>query len=320
MRRYLLLGLGMLVGLAVKAQVNLVPNPSFEDFSDCPFSTSSLNYAIGWINPTGYSPDYFNACDTGMFAGVPKNSFGIQSAKTGYAYAGIITMIETDSREYIQSQLTDQLLANYTYEVSFYVSPADVSTYVSNDVGAYFSAAPIHSIPANSLLYLPYTPQVQNNPITNPLNARDTWIKVSETFTASGGEQYITIGNFKDDASTDTVHYPTIPTPSFFHASYHYIDDVSVVCLDCPVGMLNVIDNGSISIYPNPASDWVNVDWRSVSPVKITLLNSIGIPVLVKIQSSTSLQIDVTQYPSGVYFLKAEANDYSLVKTLFIKH
>jgi hypothetical protein len=302
------------------AQINLVPNPSFEDYTDCPFSGSLLQYAVGWVSPTGYTPDYLNACDTTSYnMGVPSNVYGTQYARTGDAYAGIITMIETDSREYIQAQLNSPLLSGYTYEVTFYVSPADVCTYISNDIGAYFSTTPIHSIPANSLLYLPYIPQVQNNVVTNPLNVRDVWTKVSGTFTASGGERYITIGNFKNDSSTDTMHYPTLPTP-WWTTSYHYIDDVSVVCLDCPVGITDMPDGNPINVYPNPTSGLLNIYWGDVSSASIEVFNSIGATVFAATFHNSSVQIDVTQYSTGIYFIKADVKEHSIIKPFLIKH
>ncbi len=34
---------------------NLVPNPSFEDTLECPY-LGQVEFALGWQNPTGYSP------------------------------------------------------------------------------------------------------------------------------------------------------------------------------------------------------------------------------------------------------------------------
>ena len=61
---------------------NLVPNPSFEDMVQCPPGWTQIEFATGWINPNGYSPDYFNSCvpDTGCcnIFSVPNNSYGFQ--------------------------------------------------------------------------------------------------------------------------------------------------------------------------------------------------------------------------------------------------
>jgi Secretion system C-terminal sorting domain len=71
------------------------------------------------------------------------------------------------------------------------------------------------------------SPQIINysNPIIN-----DTfcWVKISSLFLAKGGEQYITIGNFKNDNQTTTK----ISNPTGVDQQGYYIDDVSVIPLD----------------------------------------------------------------------------------------
>src|SRR5690554_3199107 len=193
-----------------KAQ-NLVPNPSFETYSQCPdpatldpMPNDMMELATGWNNPTGYTPDYFHACvNLPNSFGVPTNGYGSQDARTGNAYAGLITMYgETEAREYIQTELTESLIAGKQYLVTFYVCLGKVCTYAANNIGAYFSNT---SVSVSHSWVLPYIPQISNNPFTNPLTNMVGWTEVSGVFTAVGGEQYMIIGNFNSYASTDTT-------------------------------------------------------------------------------------------------------------------
>ena len=68
----------------LKAQVNLVPNPSFEEYDTCPDLLDRVQYATHWMN-FGNSPDYYNSCSvltdilTGfriIFLVIGKISFG----------------------------------------------------------------------------------------------------------------------------------------------------------------------------------------------------------------------------------------------------
>lgn len=60
-------------------------------------------------------------------------------------------------------------------------------------------------------------------------------MQVSGTYVASGGEKYITIGNFNNDANTDTVKTDT--SLSSGNICYYYIDDVTVAeCVDLEPG------------------------------------------------------------------------------------
>lgn len=66
-----------------------------------------------------------------------------------------------------------------------------------------------------------FTPQINNSSgYFDSLN----WTLVSGTYIASGGENWIVIGNFKDDATTSTSVYNSLGAPS----CYVYIDNVSL--------------------------------------------------------------------------------------------
>ena len=92
------------------AQINLVPNPSFEDTVACPTNVMMIDSTVGWSSYR-LSPDYFNSCNQNGHAGVPANDWGYQYAKTGDAYAGIVTYAKfaTDFREMIGIQLLQAL-------------------------------------------------------------------------------------------------------------------------------------------------------------------------------------------------------------------
>ncbi|MBK7964032.1 MAG: hypothetical protein IPK10_01055 [Bacteroidetes bacterium] len=103
MKKYLLLLLCIFYLQKATAQLNLVPNPSFEDTVYCPFGTDQLDACANWLNFCN-SPDYFNACSNPAF-GVPNSVFGYQYAHTGNAYAGAV---------FIKAQAvqTDQIIEN----------------------------------------------------------------------------------------------------------------------------------------------------------------------------------------------------------------
>jgi len=222
---------------------NLVPNPSFEINTGCPIGPGEITNVTGWSNPDTATADYFHSCNTGVFPlpamSVPSNIMGYQQARTGNGYAGIICnevinfpplpAIVDDYREYIQIQLTSPLQAGEEYEVKFHWSLSNASTHYIEELGVYFS---------NSLTFLQQstalnlTPQVTVS--GTPLNDTTNWVAFSQTFTATGGEQYLIIGNFNDP--TNTTSGATGVTSSITtggdHA-YYYIDDVSVQKTTC---------------------------------------------------------------------------------------
>jgi gliding motility-associated-like protein len=210
-----------------KSQVNLVSNPSFETYSSCPTSQSQIKFATGWDTLKaggGGTPDYFNACDMSTAFSVPYNLFSFQYAKTGQGY-GMIVLYYTqfqDSREYIQTKLLQKLSPNKTYCVSAYVNLNNFSNLAIDQIGLYFDDGTVNSMPGT--VTNPVIPQILSPMglfITDTLN----WTKIQNTFIANGTEEYLTIGNFKTDALTNS---DTLQTGIGYYALY-YIDNISVI-------------------------------------------------------------------------------------------
>ena len=80
-----------LIHLNIGFSQNLVPNPSFEDYSLCPTSSNQLSYALSWVNPTSSgSPDFYHGCSSTY--GIPSYcncSYAYQYPNLGIGYAGI---------------------------------------------------------------------------------------------------------------------------------------------------------------------------------------------------------------------------------------
>ena len=261
MRNHIKLFYFFLFSLSIlRAQTNLVPNSSFELYDTCPYNQSKINFAIPWFDPIQTTSDFAHQCNGGLtqplpgtWGGVPYNFWGHQYAKTGLGYAGLGTLCylcAQDMREYISVRLTDSLIAGKKYCASFYVSLADTSLYATDMIGAYFS---VNTPCCGNPFILQFNPQIENT-VGNILNDTVNWVLISGSFIATGGESFLTIGNFKNDLNTlvDTLTHVN----SYYPAAYYYIDDVSVYCCDDD----SCTSNGTINI-PNvftPNYDRVN--------------------------------------------------------------
>lgn len=199
---------------------NLVPNWSFEDTVICPTNGGQIHNAKHWFAISG-TPEYYNSCTSNSNIDVPKNIGGYQFAKSGNGYSGIAVYYKSfNGREYVSVKLSDTLITNKKYCITFFISLADGSSYGIDSVGAYVSN---DSIIGTSIV-LPYVPQVASSGIIiDTMN----WVKISNSFKAIGGEKYLTIGNFSNAANTDTMYVGGTNL-----LSYYYIDDVSVYFCD----------------------------------------------------------------------------------------
>ena len=203
---------------------NLVPNPGFESYVSCPTSFSQIVQAAPWDTPTTGTSDYLNACAPVFFpsVNVPQNEQGYQAAHAGVGYAGLIPYSAApDYREYVSAPLLAPLAAGTPYLVQFWVSLADSSLYAIDRLGAYLSVGPVGPVP--NWAPLAVTPQVES-PANVPLANATGWTLISGSLVAAGGEDHITIGSFRNDASTALT-----PGPGTWPGgSYYYVDDVSV--------------------------------------------------------------------------------------------
>lgn len=297
---------------------NLVPNPSFEDTIHCPIPNSQLYYSMGWLNPNGYSPDYYHSCanSTNPNFGTPNNWYGFQVPRTGVAYAGIYIPVNAGNnlREYVQTQLTSPLIAGNEYLVRFYVSLGDSSIFSINSIGAYLSTTAISS---PTLDVFNVTPQVVNNASTNPLIDDTIWYEISDSITAVGGEEFITIGNFQIDSNADTTTVEGGGSPSY--GAYYYIDDVNVSITTTSID--ESASFMSFEVFPNPVNDKLRIRINKSGNYHVQMMDMMGNLVSEKIPINNEHLINVNSYPNGVYFIQV-FNESKLVKTskLIINH
>lgn len=219
--------------LSIKTNAqNLVPNYSFEDIISCPTNYNQLTLAYPWIAPTNDDAELYHVC--GINTSVPNNDgpYGYQYPLTGNGYAGFWAYNGpgSDYREYLQIQLIDSLEYNNCYYVVFYTNLQNTGiTYAVNNIGINFSNTSITNTGTGYILNLNPNILKFNNPIINDtLN----WVEISGIYIANGGEKYITLGNFFDDANTDTINTGN----GWYLGAYYYIDDVSVIPIDSILG------------------------------------------------------------------------------------
>lgn len=248
LRRAPTLALATLLTLlpAAARAVNLVPNPDFESYTSCPTSYGQLLVAAPWDTPNTGTSDYLNACAPATFpsVNVPATQLGFQSAYNGVGYAGLIPYSSAaDYREYLSAPLTAPMQAGMPYQVTFHVSLADTSLYAIDRIGAYFSVGPVGPVP--NYAPLPYTPQIES-PANVALNNSTGWTAISGVYVAVGGEDHITIGSFRDDASTAATPGPG-DWPGY---SYYFVDGV-VAELVQPTEQACCLSDGTCSMqYP----------------------------------------------------------------------
>lgn len=292
---------------------NLIQNGSFELYTN-PIDCGSGGFDNYYYSPAphvldnwyGYqSPDYFNSvCQNGPLPNqygyhIPANCYGYNQAKNGNAYVGLGPYQKnSEVKEYIYQHLNTPLVSGKLYCLSFYMNRSERTEYAIKQIGAYFSS----SLPTTvGNMYINVIPQVVNNTF---LVDTIQWIQVQGCFTANGGEQYITIGNFNSNTNTDTLNIGTNnPVLGWSPTAYYYIDDITLID-QSTVGVKDVSYlSEAVGVYPNPAIDVLNINIGNLKEnTEIKIYNAFGVLVLSESLTTQNSSLKTHHFQNGIYF------------------
>ena len=285
---------------SLKAQ-NLISNGGFENYTGCPVTFSQIDSVVGWTVPTSYvSTDFFHTCaPLSSLVGVPVNQgTGYQFPHSGDGYAGLFIYAPApDIREYISTELVSPLVANQCYQFEMYINILNGVKYTSDDIQVLFSDTLISGIQGYGVLN--YSPQIENTPGNFP----DTlnWTLVQMNYTASGGEKFIVIGNFKNDANTTIVSFLQNALP----ATYTYIDDVSLtIC----TGLESLNDKNNFSIHYNQNTQHIQIENRTGKTAYIELFNMLS-GKAIQTFFNENAEINTVGIANGIYPYRISIRD-----------
>ena len=227
-------GLLVLGGRLPGQHPNLVPNPGFEEFRVRPlgwyYKGSQYNRVMRyWRSPTAASPDAYNP-DVRVPRSWAAQGFGAYEPHGGTAMSGITVFGCGDGkphcREYVQTQLIEPLVRGQRYAISFWVAALPRGRRCDG-LGAALLEQPEYRDDDGRLAL---AARAEGGACTrvdfaDVAGLGGSWIERRATFTAAGGELYLVLGNFGEDATTHTV-VPDVEAPLAF--GYYYLDDVSI--------------------------------------------------------------------------------------------
>jgi hypothetical protein len=322
MKRLVILSFILFYFVAKPQAQNLIQNGSFENYTniDCTYGGFTNNFPPNnhvvdyWYGLS--SPDYFNTvCPSSTSVYNPfANIFGNISPHGGNAYSGFLTYLKGgEIKEYIYQHLSQPLQAGEIYCLNFFVSRVDKAHYSVANIGAYFS----NTIPTlYNGYYVNKTPQIinQNGFVTDTIS----WSQIQGCFTATGGEQYITIGKFNTTGS-DTLNSGTNnPIPFNPDMSYYYIDDITLID-QSTVGISELDTGNSFEIYPNPNNGVMQLNYNITKVAELLITDITGRVVNSYSLDETKKSIAVNEQSlhAGIYFYTIKQSNRILKQDKF---
>lgn len=293
---------------------NLVPNPSFELFTNC-FTPNDLQYFTcqDWDSIGVGSPDHFTYCNSHPALTIPNNFAGYQVAKHGENYIGTVCLMPNSSienvREYVYTTLKVPLIKDSVYYFSCWIAMNDYAKYAIKNFGAFIS----HQIPIpNNGRLLDTLPQVRNNVY---IDDSTSWYKVEGEFIATGNEQYLTLGNFDHDSLVNWYRLYPFNNPNSGDNFVYFIIDSVWLSLKSQVPVIpedtttnpepidsTIVENpiDCIQIYPNPSAGIFQIDC-SEDITHIKVYDDVGRLVLQ--QFSNFQLLDLSFYRNATYLV-----------------
>ena len=268
-RKTAIINLLILVVLGIShsllGQTNLVPNPSFEEYTSCPSAYGAENFieAKGWAN-YHYTPDYYNECASNINVGVPSNFFGNQQPSDGKAYVGFTVYHYSAPNEIIGMKLLQPIKKGKKYKFSIKVSLAEnYSNYASDNIGILFTNTPEKA--HNAGIYHFKSDRI--------IKDSENWTTIEGVFFADDDYEHMLIGNFFDAPHTTVEKI----SDSHYNASYYFIDEVFLSSLEVEennnaFSKASTLEKGKTFILKNISFDFNKDILKMESFVELDLL------------------------------------------------
>lgn len=297
----------------VKAQQNLILNPSCEEASQIPNDLTFYDYCIDWWEPYIYTTDYFSnqtASNNNNF--IPENNFGFQNAKDGNYYLGIALAIWQYSLndfsnfrlEYAAGRFKSQLDSGKVYQFEFWMSKAEKGILKTNAIDLIVTEDTI--VDVNNFEQYGYKIWSENSPLGDTLD----WIKVSTCFEANGKEKAFALGNFH--VKNEIIKVLGNDLNSLTEIDYRYLDNFSLI--ECPSccpdqfsdqPLVYVSSNPSTINSPASLEVWLHPNTTSV----LELYDSAGRKVANETYSNLQNTFSLENFAKGMYHFVYQTSD-----------
>lgn len=312
-----------LLGSAAYAQ-NLVPNGSFEEYTDCPIYFGQWMEVVAWTSPYTASADYFNSCAEDTICGVPFNHFGFQWPSEGNGYMGLATFSynDPDYREIILAELTQPLDVGVPVAMAMDVACGGWGSYGPNS--AHWKARGpglkfFVELPDDWSTYL-YPNEAPLHMGTVLADTTD-WTRLTGLYVPDSAYRYVAITNFFEDS----LSWPSVQEGAgFFGCAYAFVDNLCVspgptYCGD-HIGQAEHSDLRPL-VFPNPVATELHFVLPSATSQMTVSMDDIAGRMIHKQQMQPSARqqtLDVSYLPEGVYVLHVTDGTHSFAPVRFV--
>ena len=146
---------------------------------------------------------------------------------------------------------------------------------------------------------------------------------------------YLQVGEVMKNERNNSIHaftktfnaswLETLPPLNLFWKFNQGVDGMrpaihaKITCDDCTMGSIKEMAHKNITIQPNPATCNFTVDLGTVGKSTVEMFNLVGQKVYSATTNDASVQVNVSDYKSGVYMLKINKNGQTYTSKVVVK-
>lgn len=294
---------------SVNTPNDLVKNGNFEEHTYAPSNASQIYRACGWQNASyNTSSEYHNSDATDSYVSVPSNGFGDQADRISgnQGYAGMFispnrpNLLEYVYSESIHTELTNALLPNTEYHLSFDVSLAENFSTNAIQFQALVTDTNLALTTGGIIPSSNITPDkvFLTHPTFSDLASATTWETIDFTFTTGNNPnlKHLYIGGLSNVQFQNTSGGQT----------YYYVDNVSLT----PVSHLGTSNFGveDLMLFPNPANSSIILKYSGSIIQSFELVDLEGRVLQAGETCTAELELDVSSLQASTYLLKITTN------------
>jgi hypothetical protein len=299
---------------------NLVPNGSFEEYSECPLFLGELESKCDFwfgsiVNPNvpidqNPTPDWYHSC--GINAGMqpPDVAVGYQLPNSGNGMAGflIFRINGTLQREVVGVPLIEPLEIENEYVVKFsLVCDGELGNSAAvSKIGFRFTTFPTFN--STEEIVDDFAHGTIDEVVSDTLN----WNTFEFSFTADSAYEYLHIGHFFSGEFVDTL----LIEGSIGINSYYFFDDVSVEASSLNANYLS--NAGRFKLFPNPVINEFQIEHPTNLKIEsIEIMDTTG-KRLIRFDGNQNIY-NVSNLKEGLYFAVIRLKGNRSITKQFVK-
>ena len=100
--------------------------------------------------------------------------------------------------------------------------------------------------------------------------------------------------------------------------TFWYVWITAVMPVDVPAAVANVQEELMVEVYPNPASDYVQIRYAEAQPATLVLVDMQG-RMLKQLRISGDFRMDVSGLAAGMYIVRLQNGDASAIRKIQVR-